>query len=202
MENVEVTATAAEVEAFLRKRPTGSGSGSGYGSGSGDGSGDGIKAYDGRKVYCIDDVPTLIDQVRGDLARGSIVRGDLTLDPCFVARSGNSFAHGKTAHDALQDAMAKELNASPLEDRIARFLDTFPDPDAKVAFRDLYTWHHILTGSCTMGRNQFTREHGLDTEGKYTPRYFMTITRNAYGRDAIRQLAAAYGITFDDECST
>ena len=188
MENVEVTATDAEIEAFLRVSPTG--------SGSGDGSG--LKEYNGRKVYYIDDIPTLIDQVRGDLARGCVIMRDLTLDPCFVARSGNSFAHGKTAHEALRDAQAKELEDSPLEDRIARFLDTFPDPDAPVAFRDLYTWHHILTGSCTMGRDQFTREHGLDTEGKYTPRYFMTITRDAYGRDAIRQLAAAYGITFDE----
>ena len=176
----------------------GNGNGDGYGYGDGDGDGSGLKAYGGRKVYYIDNTPTLIDQVRGDIARGFIVKRDLSLDPCFVARFGNSFAHGKTAHDALRDAREKELERSPIEDRIASFIDAFPDPDAMVSFRDLYTWHHVLTGSCTMGRDQFTREHCLDIEGVYTPRYFMTITRNAYGRDAIRQLAAAYGITFND----
>ena len=173
---------------------SGYGYGDGYGDGSGYGSGYGIKEYNGQRVYMIDDVPTLIDQVRGDYAKGSILRDDLSLQPCYVARVGNSFAHGDTLHQALADATAKELEDQPIEERIARFVAEFPDPDKAVPFKSLYTWHHVLTGSCTMGRDEFTRSHSLDTAKDYTPRYFIQITAHAYGGEAIRQLAESYGI--------
>ena len=75
MENEQVIAR------FLALRLTGSGSGDGSGSGSGSGSGDGygdgygdgIKEINGQRVYMIDGVPTLIDRVRGDYAKGSIL---------------------------------------------------------------------------------------------------------------------------------
>ena len=179
----------------------GYGYGYGYGDGSGDGSGyvygDGIKEINGQRVYMIDDVPTLIDRVRGDYAKGSIIRDDLSLQPCYVARVGNSFAHGDTLHQALADATAKELEDQPIEERIARFVAEFPDPDKAVPFKSLYTWHHVLTGSCTMGRDEFTRSHSLDTAKDYTPRYFIEITAHAYGGEAIRQLAESYGIKID-----
>ena len=175
----------------------GDSSGDGSGHGSGYGSGDGIKAYNGRKVYPVDGVPTLIDQVRGDIARGFMIRGDLTLRPCFVARVGDSFAHGYTLREAVLSAEEKVLKDAPLKERIARFLAAFPDPDKSVPFRDLYDWHHVLTGSCRIGRDAFTVHHGLDTSAEYTPRYFINITRNAYGHNAIRQLARAYGLTLE-----
>ena len=195
MENEQIIAR------FLALRPTGDGSGSGYGSGygygDGSGSGDGIKEINGQRVYMIDDVPTLIDRVRGDYAKGSILRDDLSLQPCYVARVGNSFAHGDTLHQALADATAKELEDQPIEERIARFVAEFPDPDKAVPFKSLYTWHHVLTGSCTMGRDEFTRSHSLDTAKDYTPRYFIEITAHAYGGEIIRQLAKSYGIKID-----
>ena len=181
----------------------GSGSGSGYGYGYGDGYGDGdgsgygIKEINGQRVYMIDDVPTLIDRVRGDYAKGSILHDDLSLAPCYVARVGNSFAHGDTLHQALADATAKELEDQPIEERIARFVAEFPDPDKAVPFKSLYTWHHVLTGSCTLGRDEFTRSHSLDTAKDYTPRYFIEIAAQAYGGEAIRQLAESYGIKID-----
>ena len=193
MENEQIIAR------FLALRFIGYGYGSGSGSGSGDGYGDGsgIKEYNGQRVYMIDDVPTLIDRVRGDYAKGSILRDDLSLQPCFLARVGNSFAHGDTLHQALADATAKELEDQPIEERIARFVAEFPDPDKAVPFKSLYTWHHVLTGSCKMGRDEFTRSHSLDTAKDYTPRYFIGITAHAYGGEAIRQLAESYGIKID-----
>ena len=131
MEDVKI------VEEFLRPRPTGYGYGYGYG----------LKEYNGQRVWYIDDVPTLIDSVHGDTARGFIVQRDLTLKPCFIARSGNSFAHGDTLHDAMDDAQQKELEGSPLEERIARFVEDHPDPDALHPCKDLHSWHNTLTGS-------------------------------------------------------
>ena len=53
------------------------------------------------------------------------------------------------------------------------------------------------SGSGTMGRDEFTRSHSLDTAKDYTPRYFIEITAHAYGGEAIRQLAESYGIKID-----
>lgn len=86
----------------------------------------------------------------------------------------------------------------PLEERIDRFVEAYPDPDKPVPFRELYDWHHTLTGSCTQGRNSFVKEHGLDTSKEYTPRYFMHITQNAYGKVAILNLAERYGIDWKE----
>ena len=143
----------------------------------------------------VDDTPTLIDQVRGTYAKGSILRGDLTLQPCFIARVGDCFAHGATMHEAQRAAEEKALEETPLEERIGKFVETFPDPDKAVPFADLYKWHHILTGSCKMGRDEFVKARSLDTSKDYTPRYFITITATSYGSAQIKALAERYGIT-------
>ena len=97
----------------------GSGYGSGYGYGDGHGNGDGsgygygygygILNYNGHKVYMIDSVPTLIYSVHSNYAKGAILKDDLTLQPCFIAKVGNSFAHAETLKKAFADATGKEL---------------------------------------------------------------------------------------------
>lgn len=73
----------------------GSGAGAGYDAGDGDGccNGDDIKEFDGRKIYYVDNVPTLIYAVSGDVARGAILNDDLTLKPCTVAKFGSCYEH-------------------------------------------------------------------------------------------------------------
>jgi len=84
----------------------GSGDGSGYGSGDGYGygygDGSGLKAYAGAPVNCIDGIPTVITAVRGNVAKGFIVNGDLTTQACFIVKQDNFFAHGKNLHEAQQ----------------------------------------------------------------------------------------------------
>ena len=177
----------------------GSGDGSGYGSGDGSGygygSGSGIKEYNGRKVYLIDGVQTLIDGVHGNYAKGRIIQSDLTLTPCFIAKVGNYFAHGDTLHDAIADAEKKALENEPIEKRIERFMAKYSNPDEKIPARELWQWHHVLTSSCEAGRNAFARDHGIDIDSdSFTVREFINLTFNSYGSDKIRQLAEAYGI--------
>lgn len=103
-----------------------SGSGSGFGGagyGYSDGSGDDavgsdygdIKALNGNIVDYIDYVPSIITQVDGDIAYGYIVKEDLTLESCFIAKVGNSFAHGKTLKEAVANAEAKEAKRLPIK---------------------------------------------------------------------------------------
>ena len=168
----------------------GSGDGSGYGSGYGDGSG--IEIFNGHKVYCIDNTPTLIYSVRGTIARGAILHDDLTLNDCYIAKVGNSFAHGGTAHDAMRDATAKDVEARPLEERIEEFKKQYPELITKATGKELYDWHHILTGSCTMGRDEFCRAKNIEMDKLYTIEYFLSLTANSYGSNVIKQVMDSY----------
>ena len=140
----------------------------------------------------MDYVPTLIDHVHGNYAQGRIVNGDLTTTPCYIARVENCFAHGETLKSAYADAEAKAMEQMPLEDRLSKFKTEFPSLQDTATCATFYKWHHILTGSCTMGRDLFVSSHGLDMEKEYTVEYFLSITADAYGRDAIRQLKEMY----------
>jgi len=173
----------------------GDGSGSGYGDGSydgygsGSGSGGGISTLNGEHVYQIDDVPTLIDSVSWNFAKGRILHSDLTTRPCYIAKVGKYFAHGDTLREAMADAQEKYNAHRPLAERIADFNREFPDRDVKVDAARLFEWHHVLTGSCLAGRKAFCEDRGLDYEhGHYTVNEFIRLTRNAYGGEAIEEL--------------
>ena len=170
----------------------GDGSGDGSGSGSGSGDGYGVKEFTGHKVYDIDRVPTLIFAVKGDAARGAVLRRDMTLKDCWIAKRGNFFAHGDTLHAAVDAVEAKWLENKPLDERIAEFMKTHPSLDEP--YGDLFDWHHILTGSCEFGRRQWCEEHGYKPTDSITLRAFFEQTKNDYGRDVIRQVAKEYGL--------
>ena len=175
----------------------GSGDGSGFseGDGSEDGSGEGgdvsvmnIKTFNGHIVDYIDGVPTIITHIHNNVASGFIIGFDMTLIPCYVAKAGNSFAHGKTLKDAVEDAEAKEMGEMPIEERIEKFIEVFGSLNSEHIGKEFYDWHSILTGSCRMGRDAFCKENGIDLTKKYSVRYFLNITKNSYGGDIIKQI--------------
>ena len=172
----------------------GSGYGSGYGAGYGSGDGD-IKALNGNIVDYIDDVPTIIIQTKGNFAKGYIIDEDNLMSvPCYIAKVGNSFAHGKTLKEAVADAKVKDIEKMAIEERIEKFKVVFGSLDSEHTGKKFYDWHHILTGSCRMGRDGFCKTHKIDLEKKYTVRYFLDITENAYGGDVIKQIRESYGL--------
>lgn len=197
----------------------GSGSGSVYGDSDGYGDGDGsvyengdgegdskgwrdcvfrgatnedIKALNGNIVDYIDSVPTIITQVRGNIACGYIVKNDLTLEPCYIAKFGSSFAHGNTLKEAVADAEAKEMENMPIEERIKKFVETFGSLDSEHIGKEFYDWHHVLTGSCRMGRDEFCKAHNVDLEKMYSVRYFLDLTKESYGSNVIKQVRESY----------
>lgn len=177
-----------------------SGYGNGYGDGSGSGSGDafgsgfgsGISQINGRTVYQIDGVETILTNIKGNVAKGYVLRSDLSLASCYVAKGHNMFAHGITiqkAVDALQEKIFQEIDA---ETAISMFLKKFSDPNKKYPAKDFYVWHHHLTGSCEIGRDAFVKDGGYDLENDtFTVHEFIEITKNSYGGDIIRQLENA-----------
>ena len=136
----------------------------------------------------MDSIPTIILSIKGVVAKGFTINKDLTTDPVYIVRVGNSFAHGKTAKEAHYDAQAKHLLDSPVEERINLFLETFKDKD-KIPAKDLYQWHFNLTGSCSYGRYEFVKSKGIDTKrDSFTIHQFIDLTIDQYGGDVIKQL--------------
>lgn len=182
-----------------------SGSGSAYGYGDGIGSGYGycnedIKALNGNTVDYVDSVPTIIIQIKGNFAKGYIIDEDNLMSvPCYIAKVGNSFAHGKTLKEAVADAKVKEIEKLAIEERIEKFKVVFGSLDSEHTGKKFYDWHNILTGSCRMGRDGFCKAHKIDLEKKYTVRYFLDITENAYGGDVIKQIRESYGLVVNGD---
>ena len=172
---------------------SGSGSGYGYGDGDGYGYGYGVASLCGQKVYKIDDVPTLIDHVHGNVARGRILQDDLTTEDCYIVKQGSLFAHGETlrkAMDALRDKLFEDM---PEDERIAEFVKAH-EWGKQYPSVDYYEWHHRLTGSCDMGRSEFAKRHGykLTDDELLTVEEFIKLTENSYGGSVIRKLREAY----------
>jgi len=172
---------------------SGSGSGDGYGygdgSGSGYGYGDGIKTFNGDKVYIIDDIPTIIKHVHDNVAKGYILNDDFTLTETFVAKGNGKFAHGETLHEAFASLQEKLYDDSTEEERLEAFKKHFPDFTKKVSAKELFHWHHVLTGSCKQGRLSFCTNKGIDIDNDtYTVHEFIELTQDSYGGDIIRKL--------------
>ena len=174
----------------------GNGSGSGYGNGYGDGNGDGfgVKEVNGDTVYIVDGVPTIFKSVRDNIAQCFILQRDLTLKPCYIVKEQCVFAHGDTLHDAFTALQEKLYDDSTEEERIEAFRKKFPEYDTPYPNRDLFAYHHVLTGSCRMGRESFCKDKGIDLNDTTTVREFVNMTKDSYGSYIISKLPVAYGV--------
>ena len=179
----------------------GSGSGYGYGEGSGFDEGNGygsgygfdcgIEMFNNQQVNKIDDIPTIITNVKGNVAKGFILNSDFTLSPCFVVKHNSIFAHGETLHEAQQALESKLFDEMEVEEKIEMFLKEF-EPNKKYKGSVFFDWHNKLTGSCEMGRKSFIRDNNLSLDDEYTVDEFIAITENSYGSEIIKQLKARW----------
>lgn len=171
----------------------GFGSGDGDGDGYGDGDGENVKEINGNTVYIVDNVPTIIKSVRDNIAQGFVLLSDLTLKPCYIVKEQSKYAHGDTLHDAFSALQEKLYDDSTEEERLEAFRKKFPKYDTPYPNRDLFAYHHVLTGSCRMGRESFCKDKGIDLDGSTTVREFIELTKDSYGGDVIRKLPEVYG---------
>ena len=130
--------------------------------------------------------------MHGNYAKGAIVNADLTLTPCFIAKEGDLFAHGMTLQEAVQAAQSKAFEEMPVERRIDKFLQVYSDKNEKHSGREFFNWHHILTGSCEMGRNQFCKDNDIEIDAEYTPVEFLNLCKDAYKGDVIKKVLQRY----------
>ena len=80
----------------------------------------------------------------------------------------------------------------PIEERIEKFREAFGPLDSEHTGKEFYDWHHILTGSCRMGRDEFCASYGIDLTKMYSVKYFLDITKGSYGGDIIKLIRKEY----------
>ena len=166
---------------------SGRGNDDGYGHGHGYGYGYGIKSFNGESVHLIDEVQTIISNIKGNLARGFILNSDLTLLPCYICKNERYFAHGETLKEAKQALRKKILENMNTDETIEQFLSTF-EKEKKYPAKDFYEWHHYLTGSCEMGRKSFMQDRNITFDDMYTVDEFIDICKDSFGNEAILKL--------------
>lgn len=160
-----------------------------YGDGYDNGRGDDVKMFNGDNVYMIDGIPTIIKAIHGNIAKGFILNSDFTLEETFVVKGDNRFAHGKTLHEAVLSLQEKLYDDSTEEERLEAFKEHFKDFSQLYPAKELFHWHHVLTGSCKQGREAFCRSHGIDLEKDfYTIDQFVRMTKDSYGGDIVEKL--------------
>ena len=135
----------------------------------------------------MDCIATTISHIHGNTAKGTIVNSDLTETPCYIVKEGRYFAHGETLAEANASLQDKLFDEMPTEERIAEFWKCHKK-GVKYPTNDFFEWHHKLTGSCLIGRQQFAKDHGVDLEGEMTVEEFIALTKNAFGGEIIRRL--------------
>lgn len=165
----------------------GNGDDDGSGDGSGFGNGCGIKTFGNDTVYIIDEVQTIVSQIKGQVAKGFILNKDFTLEPCYVVKGNGYFAHGKSIREAQDSLREKIFDNMDSDEVIEQFMSEF-EKDKSYKGTEFFEWHHYLTGSCLMGRENFVKNHGIDLEKEYTVSEFIEITENDYGSKIIKEL--------------
>ena len=150
-----------------------------------------IGSVNGDAIHLVDDVPTIIRKIKGNIAKGAIFNRDLTFTPCFIMRQGNTFAHGGTLSEAAEALRQKTMDAAPEKERIEAFVAEH-QKGKLYATQDFFQWHRILTGSCEAGRRAFARDNEIDLDGTMTVEEFIALTENAYGGSTIKKLKPYY----------
>lgn len=151
-----------------------------------------IKSINGYTIYDIDLIPTIFYNVKGNIAKGAIIRNNTEIINCWIIKDQGYYAHGETLHEAFDSLKAKILNNKPVEERIAEFKNHFNAND-KYPAEEFIKWHHILTMSCKFGRYEFCKHLGIDIENdEFTVKEFIDLTENSFGGDIIKQLKTLF----------
>lgn len=89
-----------------------------------------------------------------------------------------------------KEKMQKHFELS-YEERIEEFRKHFNSKD-KYLGSEFFTWHHILTGSCLQGRNNFVKNNNLSLEDEFTVKEFIELCKNDFGGEIVKRLEDYY----------
>jgi len=100
-----------------------------------------------------------------------------------VARKGNTFAHGDSIREAIQDLTFKlakrELAKRDIEDYRSLSLES------ELTYEEAVMMYRVITGSCRYGVNQFIEENSIE-EKNYTVGEILELTHGQYGHERLK----------------
>jgi hypothetical protein len=169
------------------------GYGFGYGSGSGTDAGAGYGwgycyKINGDIIYNIDNTPTIIKSVKGNIAKGYIINNNLTMSKTYIVKNESVFAHGKTIAEAMESLEEKIMSKLEPAEIIEKFLKQ-TEIDKSYRAQYFFDWHGKLTGSCKQGRESFVKNKNISLDTNMNVYEFIEICKNDYGKDIIKMLA-------------
>ena len=140
-------------------------------------------------IYFVDYVPTIIKSIKGNMAKGYIVDGDLSKTKTYIVKDHENkyFAHGKTIKEAMQSLQDKIIADMDVEETIQMFLNEV-DKSKSYPASYFFDWHGRLTGSCLQGRETFVKNKNIDLTAEMTLAEFVDITIGEYGGEIIQKL--------------
>ena len=144
--------------------------------------------WEGKKVFYLDGMPFIPSKVKQNYAAGfSISTRDFSKKPCFLGKFEGFIAHGETIKEAILAAQEKYFSEIDFEEKKKKLLEAFSEKE-KMSVKELFYWHGVFTGSCTFGRKEFQKEHGLKDEELLTLNEFVKLTETSFGGEKIRSL--------------
>ena len=149
-------------------------------------------------IFEIDDIQTAITHIKDDIAKGFILNGDFTINPCYIVKGNGFFAHGKTIREAQRALTEKYMEDMDVDEVIEKFISEF-EHGKKYKGTVFFGWHHYLTGSCLMGRESFVKNHELDLDVEYTVDEFIELCKDAYGGEIIKKLKNVWEVIADED---
>ena len=108
------------------------------------------------------------------------------LPECYVAKKGQTFAHGETLAEAIADLQFKIIGADDLDEVVRQ---------VKAKNTVSMAEYHAITGACGAGIRQFLRDHGVDFETtECLPlERVLSLTQGAYGGDTFARAMKEQG---------
>jgi len=107
-------------------------------------------------------------------------QGEIEVFECennsFVAKKGESFSHGETLKQAIEDLRYK------ISDRdLSDFESWKNNPDKEIKLDDAIQAYRVITGACEMGVKDFVSR--INVPEKLTPNEVIKLTKGYYGND-------------------
>ena len=68
---------------------------------------------------------SVFTNIHGNVAKGFILNSDFSLEPCYIVKAQNFFAHGKTLQEAQRDLEEKVFDELDAEEKIKLFIEKF-----------------------------------------------------------------------------
>ena len=146
----------------------------------------GHKKINGKTLHVIDGIPTAIEHIDGDVAKGYALNCNAYLTPCYVIKWHGRFAHGATLREARAALEEKVFKGSDMSAKITMLAERLAVGEKHPA-QVYYGWYHRLTRSGILAH-----DHSIQIcNDMWTVTEFVSLIEDDNAKKIFTQLAEA-----------